>query len=295
MEHKQATSASGSAYMQTAQPYRPLGQHGLTASPFFTPSIRASLQALYDTLAALRAVTDAPNFVDETREFLIDCIETSLEGHIPNTGDEPTEFTIAALRLFIVQSEGRLDPQWGQRLVQAARRDISRPTCASWSDLMLYCRYEAEPLGRAVLQLHGITDPEAERATDALCAALLVLHLVRNAGHDWRVHGRCYLPTDWFAEENGSPEQLVEKRSTAEVTMVISRVLERVDHLLGLAQPLPGLLADPRLKAEAHRLLLTAAFQYRQLGKTDPLRRKLHTPLWRRAFIHARAWWLAKK
>lgn len=297
MDHTQQNpdTQAKPAYVQTVQPFRPAGQHGLTASAFFAPQVRADLQPFYDTLAALRAVADTPAFVDETREFLIDCIEVGLTGTVPNSGNEPTEFTVAALRLFNVQAEGRLDPQWGQRLIQATRRDISRPTCASWSDLMLYCRYEAEPLGRAVLELHGISNPEVERATDALSAALLVLRLVAKAGADWRLQGRCYLPTDWFAELGASPEQLVEKQSSPGVTMVKHKVLERTHHLLTLARPLPGLLENPRLKAEAYRLLGIAAYKLDLLGRCDPLARDLQVPKWRKALIHARAWWLAKR
>lgn len=296
MDYKQQNlTAPQASYVQTAQPFRPAGQHGLTASPFFAPQIRADLQTLYDTLAALRAVADAANFVDETREFLIDCIETGLTGEVPNSGQEPTEFTVAALRLYNVQAEGRMDAQWGQRLIQATRRDTSRPTCASWSDLMLYCRYEAEPLGRAVLELHGISDAEVERATDAITAALLVLRLLCRMGDDWKLYGRCYLPTDWIAENGGSPEQLVEKHSSPALTATKERVLERVAHLLTLAQPLPQLIENPRLKAEAWRLLASAKYQYRQLHSRDPLAHKISIPMWRKALIHARAWWLAKR
>lgn len=297
MDYKQQnlSARQGLNYVQAAQPFRPAGQHGLTASPFFAPHIRADLQTLYDTLSALRAVADATSFVDETREFLIDCIETGLTGEVPNAGQEPTEFTVAALRLHAVQAEGRLHPQWSQRLIQATRRDISRPTCASWSDLMLYCRYEAEPLGRAVLELHGISDPDVERATDAITASLLVLRLLAHMGSDWKLYGRCYLPTDWIADAGGSPEQLVEKHSTPALKAAKERVLERVEHLLTLARPLPGLLTQPRLKAEALRLIASADYQYRQLMACDPLARKLKIPAWRKGIIHARAWWLAKR
>lgn len=298
MEYKQQniSTAREASYIQAAQPFRPAGQHGLTASPFFAPEIRADLQTLYDTLAALKAVAEAENFVEETREFLIDCIETGLTGAVPDSSPEPSEFTVAALRLYDVQAHQRLDPQWGQRLVQATRRDISRPTCASWSDLMLYCRYAAEPLGRAVLQLHNASTPETDKATDALCAALLVLRLMGRMHRDWTVYGRCHLPTDWIAEAGGSAEQLVEKKSAPALTAVKLRMLERVQHLLETAAPLPQILAaQPRLRAKSLRLLASARYQLNWLKSHDPLRQRLAIPAWRKALIHARAWWLAKR
>lgn len=296
MTDRQALTAPIPAtYRQGAQSATLTKWPGLLASPFFSAQVQANLQPLYDTAAALRAIVNAPDFVEETREFLIDCIETALGGQVPDTGNEPGAYTHAALRLHCLQAEARLDSQWGQRLVQAARRDVKRPTCASWSDLMLYCRYQAEPLGRAVLELHGLSDPQIERATDALTAALLVLQLVARCGTDWRQHGRCYLPTDWFAEFSGSPENLVERRSNPAVKAVKLRVLDRVDKLLAQASPLPDLLTQPRLRAEAHRLLGHARAQLALLKRRDPLARRLRLPLWKRASIHLFAWMLAKR
>ena len=156
---------------------------------------------------------------------------------------------------------------------------------------MLYCRYAAEPLGRAVLQICGIRNPDIEKATDALTAALLVLHLLRTAGEDWRKHGRCYLPTEWIAEEGGTAEQLVERKLTPALRQVVNRMLERTEKLLVMANTLPSLLATtPALKAESVRLLAHAACQLQQLKRHDSLVRRLHTPLWLRLKAHFMGW-----
>lgn len=267
----------------------------LNASPFFSPGIRADMQVLYDVQAALRQIVESPHFADETRDFLIDCIEQALQGHLPEGGKEPTEFTLAALRMYHLHQNGRMDIDHPLRLVQAARRDVSRPTCASWSDLMLYCRYAAEPLGRATLQLHEVNDPAVEQATDALCAALTVLHLLRRTGPDWKQLGRCSLPLDWIAEEDGTPEQLVEARLTPTLRRVLNRTLDRTADLLAQAAPLPQLALPPRLRAESVRLLAHARFQLAQLRSKDPLRQRLHTPKWRQILFYLRGWWLAKR
>jgi len=289
------TAATAQPRLHYAQPFRPAGAHGLTASPFFTPDNRASLQTLYDTLAALRVIAQMPELVDETREFLIDCIEETVTGQIPGEEHESHAYTLAALRLYGVIFDGELDLQWPQRLIQATRRDISRPRCANWPDLLLYCRYAAEPLGRAVLQLHDVSSPEVERATDALTASLLILNQLRRMGTDWRQHGRCYLPTDWFAEEGGTPEQLVEPKASPATRRVIDRVLDRISLLLSQAAPLPTLLNDPRLRAEAVRLLTHARYQHRQLRRQDPLAKRLSTPAPVQLLAYLNGWWAGKR
>lgn len=267
-------------------------RHGLHASSLLPPSVQNGLQSLYDVAAALHAVTDTPEFIDETREFLLDCIEQALNGLVPEVEGPPTAFTASALTLY--RQNPVLAQHWALRLLQAARRDVARPTCATWSDLMLYARYKAEPLGRAALGLAGIQDEKIQKATDALTVALLVLHLLRHCGEDWRLHGRCFLPTDWFAEEGGSPEQLVERKSTPVTRRVIDRVIDRTERLIVTALPLPGLLEQPRLRAEATRLLVHARYQIAQLRQNDPLAKNLKTPFWLRIYAHFAGWRAAR-
>lgn len=272
-------------------------RHGLFPSPFLPPEVQADLRPLFDTLAALRVVTLTPSLPEESRDFLLTCIEAALDGDAPEAAEGvPEAFTASALRLHDLCRRGRLDAQWGQRLVQSARRDVSRPTCGTWSDLMLYCRYAAEPLGRAVLQRCGMTGrPDIERATDSLTAALLVLYLMRTAGRDWRDHGRCFLPGDWIAEEGGSREQLVEAHLSPALKRVTRRMLERVGKLLDQAKPLPSLfIAQPALKAEATRLLTHALYQYRQMKRRDLLSARLRTPVWIRLIAYLEGWMAAR-
>ncbi len=293
LAHEDNPAAIPSAPSGAVPGILPLRRHrGLRPPPFLPPEIQADLHPLFDTLAVLRLVTHTPEFTEETREFLLDCVDMALDGAVPEEDGVPEAFTTSALRFHTLCQRGRFEPQWARRLVQAARRDVARPTCSTWSDLMLYCRYAAEPLGRAVLQRCGITGrPDIERATDALTAALLVMHLMRRAGEDWRDHGRCFLPADWIAEEGGSREQLVEQHLSPALLRVCQRMLERVGKLLEQAAPLPGLFAaQPVLRAEVTRLLTHAHYQHRHLRKRDLLADRLRTPVWVRLVAYLEGW-----
>ena len=234
------------------QPFRPIGARGLTASPLLNAPQRVVMQLVFDVVCALRSAAEMPHFAEETRIFLIECIEHILEGEGDASLTAIDEFTFAAKQFYALKA---LDMKGMLRLVQAAKRDVSRPTCATWSDLMLYCRYAAEPVARMSLMIHQEPPrPEVEKAADALSAALLVMNKMRRMRRDWQLHGRCYIPTDWFAQEKTSPEQLIKSKPTPEVARVLARTLERVGGLLEMAQPLPHLATSPTLKAEATRL-----------------------------------------
>src|SRR5690349_19602461 len=57
-------------------------------------------------------------------------------------------------------------------LLAAFRMDARDATFATWDDLLGYCRRSANPVGRLVLALYRIEDPEALRASDLVCTAL---------------------------------------------------------------------------------------------------------------------------
>jgi hydroxysqualene synthase len=59
--------------------------------------------------------------------------------------------------------------------------------------LLAYCRHSANPVGRLVLQLYGIDDPQALRQSDAICTALQLINFWQDLSIDLP-RGRSYLP-----------------------------------------------------------------------------------------------------
>lgn len=264
---------------------------GLVASRLLDPRARADLQLLYDYLASLRAIADTPALEFETREFLFNETELVLLGHRPTV---MTAFTQPVVALMARLAALAMDNDAPLKLLQSARRDVARSSCAGWTDLMLYCRYAAEPLGRFALELHKIKDAEVERRLDALVAALCVLRLMRQAGNDWHEHGRCYLPTDWFAEEGTTPEHLAEHKMNVGIRRVYDRMLQRVDGLLDLAAPLPGFLPEAHMKGEVVRLTAIGRAERDLLARSDALAKKLRVG----ALVRAQAFlkgWMARR
>jgi squalene synthase HpnC len=156
-------------------------------------------------------------------------------------------------------------------LLQAFRRDAENRSCRSWSDLLLYCRYSANPVGRFLLELHDESG-EARTASDALCSALQIINHLQDCAADWRTLRRCYLPGDWLASEGLDATCLDAPTASTELKRVLARALEGVARLLAQAAPLPALLADRRLASEAAGILALARRLARRLAGADPLR-----------------------
>ncbi|MBM3546576.1 MAG: squalene synthase HpnC [Alphaproteobacteria bacterium] len=157
-----------------------------------------------------------------------------------------------------------------QLLLQAFRWDVSKSRYRDWSELMLYCRFSAIPVGRFLLDLHR-EGHEPQPASDALCSALQVLNHLQDCGEDYRVLDRVYLPAAWMNAEGAAVADLGESQSQPALRRVFDRVLNRVDELLSQARPLPSKLDDRRLALQAAITVAVAERLARRLRRQDPL------------------------
>ena len=188
-----------------------------------------------------------------------------LDGAEPANGQEQ-----AAARLVESLAQTGVTDQYARHVLQAFRRDAENPRCRTWSDLMLYCRFSAAPVGRFLIDTTG-EDAAAYPASDALCAALQVLNHLQDCGDDRRNIDRVYIPTDWLASEGASVNDLDGDRASPALRQVLDRCLDGVDVLLTQAAPLSGLLGHSRLRYDAAVIYEIAGRLTTRLRREDPL------------------------
>ena len=78
-------------------------------------------------------------------------------------------------------------------LVLANLQDQQVDRYHNLDDLLGYCRLSADPVGRIVLAVFGVEDPETTRLSDKVCTALQLLEHWQDVAEDRRA-GRVYLP-----------------------------------------------------------------------------------------------------
>lgn len=235
------------------------------ASRLIPKRLRPHIMTFYAFVRLADDIADDPHLEPEIKIAQLDALERALV-----SGVGAQSWLAAALQLRASLTATGISGLHARQMLQAFRRDAQGGSCRSWSDLLLYCRYSANPVGRFLLELHreGIG---AAPASDALCTALQILNHIQDCRADWVELGRCYLPIDWFVEAGGNPEQLVEKASTPALRVVIDRCLDQVDGLLDRAATLPRLVADPGLRMETAVIIRLARALSRRLRRRDPL------------------------
>jgi squalene synthase HpnC len=98
-------------------------------------------------------------------------------------------------RLFPVVHAHGLPAELFHRLIQANLQDQTVTRYRTFADLRGYCRLSAEPVGRMVLGVFGVSDPETARLSDLVCTALQLVEHWQDVAEDRRA-GRIYLPQD---------------------------------------------------------------------------------------------------
>jgi phytoene/squalene synthetase len=211
----------------------------------------------------------------------LDRLTAVLDGAEPVSGPEK-----AAVDLMASLAATGVSDIHARQILQAFRRDAENPRCRTWSDLLLYCRYSAVPVGRFLIDLHGEPE-EAYPAADALCTALQVLNHLQDCGDDLTSLDRVYLPLEWLESEGAGLDDLRDDRVSPGLRRVLDRCLDRVDQLLAQAAALPGRLGRSRLRWEAAVITQIALRLARHLRREDPLARRIALPKWERLLCFA--------
>ena len=96
---------------------------------------------------------------------------------------------------------------------------------ANTDELLHYCERSANPVGRLLLHLHGVTDTLALQRSDAICSALQLINFWQDLSADWP-RQRHYLPrallqqhgVDWA---DFSPEPRVQDMAQRQVVQTL--------------------------------------------------------------------------
>ena len=80
-------------------------------------------------------------------------------------------------------------------LISAFEQDVVTTRYEDESSLLDYCRRSANPVGRLMLHLYGVTDSASMAQSDAICTALQLINFMQDVQIDWS-KGRVYLPAE---------------------------------------------------------------------------------------------------
>jgi squalene synthase HpnC len=98
-------------------------------------------------------------------------------------------------------------------LLKAFRQDQTITRYETFDDLLGYCRYSADPVGRLVLYACGYRDTERQRLSDYTCTALQLANFWQDVAVDYG-KGRIYLPVESLRRFGVAEDDVASRRFT---------------------------------------------------------------------------------
>jgi 15-cis-phytoene synthase len=191
-------------------------------------------QPFYDVYAYCRWADDLGDEVSGASRALelLDWWEQELDRCYAGQPSHPVFVALApTIRAFEIPREPFAD------LLRAFRQDQTVNRYQSWEDLLEYCRYSANPVGRLVLYLCGYRDPERQRLSDATCTALQLANFWQDVSRDLD-KGRIYIPLDALSRHGLQPEEVEARRFDARYAALMKGLLARTRALFAEGRPL---------------------------------------------------------
>jgi squalene synthase HpnC len=111
-------------------------------------------------------------------------------------------------------------------LLTAFRQDQTVTRFPTFNDVIGYCHYSANPVGRLVLYMCGYRDAERQALSDFTCTALQLANFWQDVTVDF-AKGRIYLPLEDLTRYGVSEDDIAAARNTSAVCEMMKFEVQR--------------------------------------------------------------------
>ncbi len=201
---------------------------------------RSLHQHFYNVYAYCRWSDDLGDEVPERARALdlLDAWEVDVR-KIYERGRAPSHPVLIALRETIHAKDIPIKPFTD--LLRAFRQDQVVQRYAGWDDVLDYCVYSANPVGRLVLYLCGYRDEARQRLSDYTCTALQLANFWQDVSRDLE-KGRIYIPLSALAAHGLAETDIAERRFDTRYVGLMKELIARTRGMFAAGLPLTKLV-----------------------------------------------------
>jgi squalene synthase HpnC len=202
-------------------------------------------QDFYNIYAYCRWADDLGDEIGDTAESLRllawwrTCLENMYSGKVSHP-------VFVALRGTVDRHSIPVQPF--EDLIRAFEQDQTVLRYGTWEELLDYCRYSANPVGRLVLYLCGYSDPQRQRISDCTCTALQLANFWQDVAVDLGKH-RVYIPLEVLGRHGCRLEDLLALHATPAFKSAMREAVGRARELFLQGLPLASMV-DRRLAVD---------------------------------------------
>lgn len=150
-------------------------------------------------------------------------------------------------------------------LISAFKQDLRINRYNTFSDIALYCKKSANPVGRLILELNNIRDEEANFFSDEICTALQLTNFYQDVSIDLP-RDRVYFPVDEFG--NYSIDKLFANIYDDDYIQLMKKQIDRSRKMFENGRNLLKFL-NKRLKYQINWTILGGELILNKIEKND--------------------------
>ena len=210
---------------------------------------RGHLMAVYRFARTVDDVGDeAP---PEQRQQLLADLSEDLErlyAARAGPGSEPRDPAVRGLASTV--ADCAIPAQPFRDLIAANQQDQVVFRYQTFADLLGYCELSANPVGRIVLHVFGVSTPDRAGLSDCVCSGLQIVEHLQDVAEDFRA-GRIYIPLDDLRSHGCTETDLAEPTASPKLRELIGAEAAKAAALISAGSPLVGQLRGPARAAVA--------------------------------------------
>jgi squalene synthase HpnC len=191
-------------------------------------------QDFYNVYAYCRSADDLADEISDTAESLkqLNWWRAELDRMYAGEADHPV---FVALKGTVAKYG--IPKQPFADLIRAFIQDRNVSRYRNWDEVLDYCVYSANPVGRLVLYLCGYSDPERQNLSDNTCTALQLANFWQDITVDQQ-KDRVYLPLDLLAKHGYTVDELFAHKFDARFRAIMREAVDRARELFLAGLPL---------------------------------------------------------
>ncbi len=167
--------------------------------------------------------------------------------------------------------------KYSRNLLKAFMMDASNKKYKNWNDLLYYCKFSANPVGRFVIDAVNERKniEKIYEASDSLCTALQIINHIQDCKKDFKELNRVYIPESFFKKYSVDKKILRKSKSIENFERLKIEIIDNV--LTSLRKTKLGLreIQSWRLRKETLIILNIAKRLCNLLKINDPLEKQI--------------------
>ena len=208
------------------------------ASRLLPKHLRQPIAVIYAFARRADDFADEGDLTNEERLAALDDFSSKLEFIEQNKPVNDTTF----IALADVIKQHQLPISSFHDLLTAFKMDVTKERYANFGEVMDYCRYSANPVGRLLLHLNNETSPKSLGYSDAICSALQLTNFLQDISQDLEESNRIYLPQDEMVRFGVSEDNIRNKLTNPASQKLIAFQIQRTARLMQAGAPLGKVL-----------------------------------------------------